>query len=50
MMGTHPGASDATAGTYNINVTCQNCDPSAYFLFRSPNPSNLGWFGGCGLF
>ncbi|EAR99597.2 IPT/TIG domain protein (macronuclear) [Tetrahymena thermophila SB210] len=50
MMATHPSASDATAGTYNNNVSCVNCDTEAYFNFMSPNPAWNGWFGGCGLF
>lgn len=37
MMATHPSASDATAGTYNIDVSCTNCDEEAFFLFRSPS-------------
>lgn len=50
MMATHPSASDATAGTYNSGVTCEDCAQEAYFNFMSPNPAWNGWFGGCGLF
>ncbi|KAL4484574.1 hypothetical protein ABPG74_019751 [Tetrahymena malaccensis] len=50
MMATHPSASDHTAGTYNSNVTCVNCNVDAYFNFMSADPGWAGWFGGCGLF
>ena len=50
MMATHPSAADATAGTYNNNVTCEGCTEDSYFNFMSPNPNWNGWFGGCGLF
>ena len=48
MMAPHPGSSDNTAGTYNTNVTCKECDVTSYFFFHSPFIEWLGWFGGCG--
>lgn len=36
-------------GSHNLlNVTCVNCSLNAYAYFDAPDPSNLGWDGGCG--
>ena len=36
-------------GSVNLfTSSCSNCQNNSYLLAQSPNPSHLGWFGGCG--
>ena len=36
-------------GSQNLDtVTCDNCSTEAFAYFSPPNPSHLGWGGGCG--
>jgi hypothetical protein len=44
----HTGAFDMVGGTNLFKSKCTNCDANSYLLARSPSPSQLGWFGGCG--
>ena len=45
----NPGGMDLVGSAYLTNTSCTNCDFSATAYFDAPNPSELGWFGGCGL-
>lgn len=39
-----------TCSHYLRNTVCRNCDKESKFALKSPNKSNIGWFGGCGSF
>ena len=45
----NPGGMDLVGSAYLTNTSCTNCDFSATAYFDAPTPSELGWFGGCGL-
>jgi hypothetical protein len=44
----HTGAFDMVGGHYLTGCNCTNCDSNSYVLADAPDPSMLGWFGGCG--
>ena len=44
----HTGAFDQVGGHYLTNCSCNNCDNNSFVLCDAPDPSMLGWFGGCG--
>ena len=44
----HDIASDITGGHNLRNVTCDGCTINSMGYFTRPNPSDLGWAGGCG--
>lgn len=44
----HGGASDQTAGHYLSNCPCTDCDQQSYVMCDAPDPTGIGWFGGCG--
>ena len=47
-MHSNPAASDATAGHYLKQVSCDSCDRSNYFRLEEPQVSWSGYLGGCG--
>jgi hypothetical protein len=47
---TDPNAFDSVCAHYLTASPCTNCDNSALFYFKYPDPKTLGWFGGCGSF
>lgn len=44
----HNLASDMTGSHHLSNTVCNNCSPTAFARFTTPDPGDLGWFGGCG--
>ena len=46
----HPIATDLTGVHHLNNVHCNNCSQDAFGAFPAPDPSKLGWSGGCGDF
>jgi len=44
----HDLASDGVGSAYLTNTRCSNCEDKSWAYFDAPNPSWLGWFGGCG--
>ncbi|KAM3136087.1 hypothetical protein pb186bvf_011892 [Paramecium bursaria] len=47
----HPQAADASPQLYLTNTICQNCNQAGLlYNLRTPDPSLLGWLGGCGSF
>ncbi|KAM3142669.1 hypothetical protein pb186bvf_005328 [Paramecium bursaria] len=47
----HPQAADASPQIYLTNTKCQNCNQAGLlYNLRTPDPSLLGWLGGCGSF
>lgn len=44
----HTGGFDMVGGHYLTDCNCTNCDTGSYVISDAPDPSQLGWFGGCG--
>ena len=44
----HRGGFDFVGGHNLFNSPCTNCDNNSYLTALTPNPAQLGWFGGCG--
>ena len=44
----HGGADDMVGSVNLYDSKCTNCDTDSFLKATSPNPSFIGWFGGCG--
>jgi hypothetical protein len=44
----HSSAFDMVGGVNLFSSQCTNCDSNSYLKAPVPDPTQLGWFGGCG--